>query len=441
MDSPNTNGGQRAPASGYLELLRRNRDFRLLWLGQVVSQLGDWFNTIALYTLVLDLTGSGGSIGFLLVARFLPTVVLGPLAGVVADRFSRRAVMIWSDLLRAGVVLGFLLVRRPEHMWLVYALTVAQLALSTFFEPARTAAVPSIVSARELIPANAISSVTWSAMLTLGVAVGGEVTTWFGARAAFVLDSLTYLLSAALIASVRLPPRPARARRRLTLARSLGLADTLEGLRYVWRRPRVFALMMVKPAWGLGGGMLALLAVFGERVFPVGGSAARGISILYAARGIGTALGPFVARRLAGDTPARMERAIGLAFLVGGAFYVAFGLSTNFALAIAVLVVAHAGGSVLWMYSTILLQQTVEDDFRGRVFAAELTLITLTLAASNYATGEALDRFHYSPRAATVAIGLFFLLPGLLWPLTRRWRDAGARRDRGESAAEAPPPL
>ena len=429
MDSSNTSDREGRGASvGYVELLRRNRDFRLVWLGQVVSQLGDWFNTIALYALVLDLTGSSGrAVGLVLVARFLPSVVLSPLAGAAADRFSRRAVMIWSDLLRALVVLGFLLVRRPEDLWLVYTLTVMQLALSTFFEPARTAVIPSIVSRRELIPANAISAVTWSAMLTLGAAVGGEVTAWFGARAAFVLDSLTYLLSAALIACVRLPPRAPRERRRPTLARALGLADTLEGFRYVWRRPRVFALMMVKPAWGIGGGILALLAVFGERVFPVGGSTARGISILYAARGIGTAIGPFVARRLAGETRAPMERAIGLSFLVGGLFYVGFGVSTSFGLALFLVAAAHAGGSVLWMYSTVLLQQTVEDDYRGRVFAAELMLFTLTMAASNYFTGEALDRFHYSPRAVTAAIGLFFCLPGLLWLLTRRWRDKEPR--------------
>src|SRR5688572_20314095 len=93
---------------GYIELLRGNRSFRLLWLGQVVSQLGDWFNTIALYTMIENLTGSGRDIGLLLVARFVPSFFLGPLSGVVADRFSRQKIMIWSDVLRAVVVLGFL---------------------------------------------------------------------------------------------------------------------------------------------------------------------------------------------------------------------------------------------------------------------------------------------------------------------------------------------
>jgi Na+/melibiose symporter-like transporter len=150
----------------YIELLRRNRAFRQLWLGQVVSQMGDWFNTIALYTIILNLTGSGRDVGLLLVARFIPSFVCGPLAGVAADRFNRRSIMIASDLFRAVVVLGFIYVRRVDQLWIIYVLTVLQLGIATFFEPAKTAAIPSIVSERELVAANAISSVTWSVMLT-----------------------------------------------------------------------------------------------------------------------------------------------------------------------------------------------------------------------------------------------------------------------------------
>ncbi len=177
------------PAAGYIELLRGNRGFRQLWLGQVVSQLGDWFNTIALFTIILNLTGSGRDIGLLLVARFLPSFIFGSLSGVVADRFSRRSIMIVSDLLRALVVLGFLFVRRADQLWILYSLTILQLGLSTFFEPAKTAVIPSIVSDRELVAANAISSVTWSIMLTLGAFIGGLVTGWFGSNAAFILGS------------------------------------------------------------------------------------------------------------------------------------------------------------------------------------------------------------------------------------------------------------
>src|SRR5437762_7987560 len=209
-----------APSVGYLELLRSNRAFRLLWFGQVVSQMGDWFDTIAVYTIALRLTGSSRSVALIMVARFLPTVVLGPGAGVVADRFSRRSIMIAADIMRAIVVLGFLFVRRADQMWLVYLLTVFQLAFSTFFEPAKTAAIPSIVSDRELVPANAIAAVTWSVMLTLGAAIGGVVTGLFGTNAAFVLDSLTFIASAILIGSVSFPHRPFRVKSKATVGRS-----------------------------------------------------------------------------------------------------------------------------------------------------------------------------------------------------------------------------
>lgn len=417
---------------GYVELLRNNRSFRQLWLGQVVSQMGDWFDTIALYTIIQNLTGSGRAIGLLLVARFVPSFFLGPLSGVIADRFSRQKIMIVTDLLRAGVVLGFLFVRRADQLWIIYVLTVCQLGLSTFFEPAKTAAIPSIVSDRELVAANAVSSVTWSMMLTLGAAVGGVITGWFGTDVAFILDAMTYVLSAALIASIRVPKRKKRERQKLSLGRALGITETIEGLRYVKDRPNVLALLLVKPAWGLGGGILTLLGVFGARIFPVGDSPATGIGVLFAARGIGTAVGPIVARRMAGEGQRRMQASIGISFLIAGLFYILFGSSTSFVFALIVLGVAHCGGSILWVFSTVLLQRTVVDNFRGRVFAAELGFMTLTMAASNYVTGELLDRFGISPRLLIIGIGLFFVIPGVAWFLTQRWWD----REQLEPAPE-----
>jgi len=436
VSTPIQSSRKRPPTVSYAELLRGNRGFRLLWLGQVVSQMGDWFDTIAVYTIALRLTGSSRSVALIMVARFLPSVIMGPLSGVVADRFSRRSIMITADFLRAVVVLGFLLVRRPDQMWLVYVLTVLQLAFSAFFEPAKTAAIPSLVSDRELLAANAISSVTWSAMLTLGAAMGGFVAGWFGTDAAFILDSLTFVVSALLITRVRFPKRAPRAKAKLTIGKALGISDTIEGARYVKRRPLVFAYLMVKPAWGMGGGILTLLAVFGERVFPVAGKTATGIGVLFTARGIGTAIGPMVARRWAGETRKQMQNAIGVAFLIGGVFYIAFGSSRSFVLALLFLLIAHTGGSILWVFSTVLLQRAVEDQFRGRVFAAELALLTLTMAASNYIVGELMDRFGFSPRVVTVGVGTFFVLPGLFWFATEKWWD---RKERSSQTSEAPP--
>ena len=118
-----------------------------------------------------------------------------------------------------------------------------------------------------------------------------------------------------------------------------------------------------------------------------------------------------------------MQATIGIAFLIGGAFYMAFGWATSFVVALLVLGLAHTGGSILWVFSTVLLQRGVEDNFRGRVFAAELALLTLTMAISNYATGELLDRFGLSARTVAIGIGALFVLPGVAWFVTKRWWD------------------
>ena len=170
----------------HLDLLRRNRDFRLVWLGGVVSQLGDWFNAIAVYALLLDLTqGSATALAWMMVTQFLPVALVGPMAGVVVDRLDRRRIMIASDLTRGVLVLGLLLVRDVDHLWLAYAVIGTTVAAQAFFEPARTATIPNITSSNELLAANALSSASWAAMLAIGAALGGLVTAAVGRDAAW----------------------------------------------------------------------------------------------------------------------------------------------------------------------------------------------------------------------------------------------------------------
>src|SRR5436853_950006 len=184
---------------GYIALLRRNKAFRRLWYGQVVSQLGDWCDSIALFALLLKLTGSGQAVGVLMVAQFLPATIVGLWAGVVVDRLPRKLVMILSNLGSAGLVLLFLLVRDANQIWIIYIVTIFKMALVAFFDPARTAITPNVTSREELIPANAISGATWSAMLAIGAALGGVVAGTLGTDAAFVIDSASFVLSALFI--------------------------------------------------------------------------------------------------------------------------------------------------------------------------------------------------------------------------------------------------
>lgn len=419
----------------YFALLRKNRNFRLLYIGQTISQLGDWFNTVAVFALILDLTGSATMVAWMLIVQFLPVALVSPLAGVVVDRVDRRRLMVASDVLRGVLILGMLLVRRAEHVWIAYVVMALTVSATSFFEPARTATIPNMTSGDELMPANALASATWSAMLALGAPLGGLVTALAGRNVAFVINALSFFASAYFIVQTRYDSRPPPAPRLSGWFALTGIPDLLEGVRYVRQRSHVAALMFVKAGWGLAGGVLLLMTVFGQRVFPVGGSTAAGIGVLYGARGVGAALGPIALRWILGQQPAALRRAIGPAYFIVGGFYLALAFAPTLPVAALCVLCAHFGGAVLWVFSTVLLQLEVPDRFRGRVFAAELALVTLTSSMSSYWTGYALDRAGWSPRAMSVALGAMFFAPGMLWLLIEsRWRAAA------EAAVYAPAP-
>ncbi|MCI0486894.1 MAG: MFS transporter [Blastocatellia bacterium] len=422
---------------GYVELIRDNGNFRRLWIGQVISQTGDWFNSIAIFTLLLNLTGSGAAVGYVLILKLLPAFFVGPLAGVVADRYSRKTIMIATDIFRFFVVLGFLFVRRPDQVWIVYALTALEVVAATLFEPAKSAAIPEIVSREELISANTLSGASWSVTLAIGAALGGIVTDAFGRDAAFIIDALTFLVSAAFIGRTRFPYKPSRRERRaasetksrLSFAEATGVTDIIEGARYLRANRRVIALLLVKPGWGLGGGVLLLLTIFGKEIFPIGRDGSTSIGLFYAARGFGALIGPLIAQMIAGRSERVMRRAIALAFFVSALFYLLFASAPMFIVALVCAIGAHAGGSIQWVYSTALLQMAVPNRFLGRVFAIEMALVTLLMSLSTYVTGWGLDHAGLSPRWMAAILGLTFLVPGIAWSAIQ------GRFDRSDQSA------
>jgi MFS family permease len=406
----------------YTALLRTNRNFRLLFIGQMISQLGDWFNTVAVFALLLDLTGSATAVAWMLIVQFLPVALIGPMAGVVVDRVNRRRLMIGADVVRGVLILGLLLVRRADQVWIAYLVMALTVSASAFFEPARTATIPSVTSADELMPANAASSAMWSAMLAIGASVGGLVTAFAGRDSAFVVNAASFFVSAVFIAQTRYDATPAPGPRPQGLAALTGLWDLIEGFRYLRRHAHVAALMFVKFGWGIAGGVLLLLTIFGQRIFPVGGSTAAGIGVLYGARGIGAGLGPITLRWILGQTPGALRRTIGPAYFMVGAFYIVLAFAPTLPVAAAAVLCAHFGGSILWVFSTVLLQMEVPDRFRGRVFAAELALVTLSSSVSSYWTAYQLDHAGWSPRTLAFALGAMFMVPGAVWLLIlSRW--------------------
>jgi len=421
----------------YRELLAHNRNYRLLWLGQIVSQLGDWFNSVAVYALLLELTGSATSVALMIIVQFLPMALIGPLAGVVVDRVNRRRLMIATDILRGLAVLVLLVVRRPDQVWIVYLVMGTVVSLTAFFEPARTAVIPNVTTRAQLLAANALSSATWSAMLAIGAGAGGVVTAVLGRNAAFLVNAVSFLASAVIIARTSFDANPPEVKRPAGWASVTGLGDLVEGLRYVRSDRHVAALMLVKAGWGVAGGVLLIMTVLGQRVFPVGGSAAAGIGVLYAARGIGAGIGPILARAWLGQQPDEMRRAIAPSYFLVSVFYLMLSWSPTILLASAAVIGAHAAGSVLWVFSTVLLQMSVPDRFRGRVFSAELALLMIVSAASSYVCAYAMDAWGASPFVLTRVLGVVFVLPAVGWMLIER-RQFGHGPRTGGPAGTGP---
>ncbi len=422
MDREGTTGlvATKERPAGYVALLRSNSNFRKLWLGQVVSELGDWFSTIALLNLMLEVTGQTQSVAWFFIVIYIPGLIVGPVAGVLVDRLNRKRLMIAMDILRAFLVLGYILIRNADQIWLIYLIAAVEVSMMTLFEPARTAAIPNICEPREWVVANALGSITWSTVLAIGAAVGGLVTAAFGRQVCYMLDSLSFLLSAFFINRISVRFESGSPEQPLLKGITAGFADIVDGFAYIKARPGVLAAILVKSAYGLGGGVILLLSVFGERIFPLMGSGAAGIGALYAARGIGAGLGPVVARRLAGEKRQALQNSIAAGFFLTGLFYVAFGQAKAFLPAALALMIAHMGGSILWVFSTVLLQRDVPDEFRGRVFALDLVLFSLGFAVSNYFAGYFMDALHLDPRTIVTILGAYFLLPGVLWILSFR---------------------
>lgn len=405
----------------YAQLLRTNGNVRRLWMAQIVSEIGDWFYTLSIYTLLLQLTGHASSVALALVLQVLPQTLVGPAAGVINDRLRRKHVMIAADVGRFVIVLAMLLVRSRSMIWLVYPLLVAETIMAAFFEPARSAVIPNIAARGEVLIANTLSSATWSINLMIGASVGGLVAAFFGRDAVFVLNALSFLASGLFISGMHITESHAETALPIKARDLIDFSSVLEGIRYVRNHrtllPTVFAKageLMIGPSW-------VIFTVMGEREFAVhwhgidpARSAMLGVSILLGGRGLGALAGPLVSARWAGGSDRRLRLGILFGYLTIALGYGLLGGGRTVWFAAACAMLAHAGGATVWVFSTTLLQLHTDDRFRGRVFAADLGLSMLTIAAGAYLCGRLLD-WGISTRTVATGTGLIMLLPAGLW--------------------------
>ncbi len=394
------------------QLLKSNHNYRLLWGGQMISEVGDHFNNIAVFAMAIRQEHGGFLVGGVLIARAIPMLVAGPMAGVILDRLDRRKVMIASDLIRAIVALGFIFCVNQSSNTLLFVLSALLMFASPFFTSGRNAILPSVAKGEDLQPANALTQTTAWATTGIGAFLGGTSVAAFGYEWAFVLNSVSFLGSAACLYFFRsqpgefVPPKS-------NIHRSFHPhREFIEGLQYLKSEPLLLSIALVGVGWATGGGAAQILfSVFGEKVFNRGPA---GIGIIWSAAGFGLVLGGILANWLNKRLSfAGYKRTVSIAYLAHGALYVAFALEQNFALALVFIGLSRAAGSTSSVVNYSKVLQYADDKFRGRVFATMETMTWTTMMLSLFAAGIATEAI--DPRTIAVVAGCLSGSTGLIW--------------------------
>lgn len=410
----------------YMELLRGNRSFRWLLTGQVISELGNWFNFIAVLGLVRAVTGGAPeAAAILIVLRFAPFAIFAPVAGALADRWSRRAVMIWADLVRAVLSLGFLFVGSARDVWVAYACMAALTLVSALFEGAKNAAMPNVAGERGLLAGNVLMFSSRFLLMAVGSALGGFASFQFGYAAAFVVNAVSFVASAYTVwlipeAETRAPETAAGEGVNAGAWSGVWL-DVRDGWRYIISHRLVAALIGVNILWGVGGGALGLVYErLGSVVFRGQGGLEgdAGVAAVYTAVGAGLFIGMLLARRVGAkvELRGRVAAFIGWGIIIHGVLFALAGLMPTLWLASLMMLLSRVVIGVEFAVQDTLLLRLLPDSLRGRVMttdrAAEVGVVSLSGIASGWLLTGPL-----TPRGLTVWSGLLSAAPGLIWLL------------------------
>lgn len=405
-------------SKGYIEFFSSNPKYRRLWAASVISLLGEWFNTIALFLLILQYSGSQFLLGILFAVRMFLFGISQPINGLLADRLNRKSLMFWSNVLQIGLALSFLLVDGEEDMWWLISLSGLMMLLHGVYVTAERAAVPNIVEEEDLITANAIGSASWSTALCMGAMLGGIVVSEWGTDAAFIIDSLTFLLSAIILIPLTIEQKVDES------MKGPLFGTAIKNIKIGWNRiyndKRLLRIVFAKSSWNLGGAGLAgvFLVLAGADI--TGYGAAFGFGLFFFARGIGTGIGPLIARSVFKDKN-KWPSLIGILVSVSGIFYLFVGLTLDYYLPLTVLliIISHSASGGNWVLSTVLTQSWVEDEVRGRVFSMDMLILGTSAALSTTTAGYLVEYHNLSLQTGFISFSIVMILCGIIFTLWR----------------------
>ncbi len=405
-------------SKGYIEFFSSNPRYRRLWAASVISLLGEWFNTIALFLLILHYSGSEFLLGILFAVRMLLFGISQPINGLLADRFNRKSLMFWSNILQIGLALVFLFVDGEEDMWWLIAVSGVMMLLHGVYVTAERAAVPNIVDDEDLITANAISSASWSTALCLGAMLGGIVVSQWGTDAAFIIDSFTFLLSALLLIPLKIDQKVDESMKGPLF--STAFKNIKIGWNRIYEDKALLRIIFAKSSWNIGGAGLAgvFLVLAGADI--TGYGAAFGFGLFFFARGIGTGIGPLIVRSIFKDKN-KWPSLIGILVAFSGFFYLIVGLTLDILLPLTVIliIISHAASGGNWVLSTVLTQSWVEDEVRGRVFSMDMLILGTSAALSTTTAGYLVEYHDLSLKTGFISFSIVLIISGIIFALWR----------------------
>ena len=403
---------------GYLELIRTNHAFRRLWSASVISMLGEWFNTIALFLLIFQYTDSEFFLGLLFTMRMLCFAAFQPFGGLLADRLNRKTIMVWTNIIQVGLALCFLFIDGKNHIVWIYILTGIMMIMHGMYVTAERAALPNIVPAEHLATANALDAASWSTALCLGAMLGGIVVEIWGTDAAFIIDAVTFAFGAYLLRNLNIPQTIDDEMKGPLV--STALTNIKNGWKRIISEKRLLRIVFAKSSWNIAGGGLAgvFLVVAGSDLDGFG--MALGFGIFFFARGVGTGIGPIAARALLTNEE-RWPVMVGLLVMLSGAFYFLVGwtLGMSIFLTIPLVMLAHAASGANWVLSTILTQKWVEDEVRGRVFSMDMLLMSIAFSISSATAGYLLEKQYFTLQNGFLIFSVVMIVSGAFFSLWR----------------------
>jgi MFS family permease len=408
------------------KLLRERPLFRRLWLGEVVSLLGDWMSFVAVSLLALEKGGGVVALALVLVGHTLPHAVLAPVAGVLADRLDRKQLLIATNAAQAALTAAMAVAAARGSVAWVQSLVFARAAVGALLLPVQSAALRHTVREDELLAANTLSSLTWSVMFAVGMAAGGLIAA-LGPALALVIDAASFIVAALALAG--LPAMTAEGRPEGGVVGALASVhrDTVAAVRHAIERPRVLDAVVAKMPLALAGGGAWVLLNLTASDAALAGSGALALGVLQCVRGIGTGVGPVVSAALI-----RRGASIELAFKLSAwalfAGVALFAAGSGWAVLLVATLAWGAGTGSNWVLSSSEIQRLSPDRFVGRLSAIDGLLHTAAMCATALAGALLVERTGSSASAAWLGLSA----GTAAWTAIRWW----FRRTRARAARE-----